>query len=637
MSSIGYHPLDIQRQEIRLLLLMPGSPGEPISCRLQSASLLESPRYHALSYVWGDPVYSNHPASQATPFAAEVNNAPTVLGANLYQALHHLRPPTAAKPLCLWVDAICINQQDEAERGSQVAIMRDIYARAEKVVIWLGQGDAQSDSAFKSLTLLASKNIEVNKDDHLDTLRQASSFFFSIADQFTWFNRVWILQELAVAQSDPLVMCGHYSIPWSVLFKAWDIIARETFVEIGMARPELLKPRDNSPADHQTNNTIHAEDDAYQRPEMKMDVLNRLRRAVRENGGDTLTRLLIISRSSKSTDIKDRIYALLGLLINDGKGIPIQIEYKKRAVEVYTDAMVYMLSRGEGLFFLAHCFLPGVDATVPLPTGTTRTGDDQDKIPSWVPDFSRQVPDNTKRTSGTPFNPPSLPGSGGASGVGANCINGKCLDDKRTLQVEGLRVDVIRRVVPLGDSLEELITKLPRLNDMWMGARGQHTDTEVFGEACAGLLNQFKNKEELWRILVSNKALRSGYDPAPESYREMYNNLLKQPTNTTAGGKSEYELSLEPGVQMRSLFVSENGFTGTCMPQTAGGDVAVILFGSPVPFILRPLGKHVSLSGSDKEVYGLVGAAYVGGIMQGEMVDELYCEDLMDSTTFLIQ
>jgi hypothetical protein len=54
---------------------------------------------------------------------------------NLYEALLNLR---SARPGYCWIDSICINQKDEAEKTVQVQMMGHIYHEANRVVVWLG-------------------------------------------------------------------------------------------------------------------------------------------------------------------------------------------------------------------------------------------------------------------------------------------------------------------------------------------------------------------------------------------------------------------------------------------------------------------------------------------------------------------
>ncbi|CAM1502335.1 Fc.00g043190.m01.CDS01 [Cosmosporella sp. VM-42] len=114
--------------------------SDPIICTLESFPLEEHPDYEALSYCWGD---------AENPAKANCNGQEISIRQNLESALRHLRLPDRGR--ILWIDAICINQNDLDERSSQVAIMQQIYLQAVKTVIWLGDSwyrDKNSSSVF---------------------------------------------------------------------------------------------------------------------------------------------------------------------------------------------------------------------------------------------------------------------------------------------------------------------------------------------------------------------------------------------------------------------------------------------------------------------------------------------------------
>ncbi|ORY13968.1 heterokaryon incompatibility protein-domain-containing protein, partial [Clohesyomyces aquaticus] len=111
----------------RLLTILPGLPHEAICCSQMTATLKDPPAYKTLSYAWGSPT-RNH-----TVF---VDNKKLLVTENLHTALLHLRNEQRA--LCIWIDAICINQQNLCERSQQVGMMRDIYKKSKRVYVWLG-------------------------------------------------------------------------------------------------------------------------------------------------------------------------------------------------------------------------------------------------------------------------------------------------------------------------------------------------------------------------------------------------------------------------------------------------------------------------------------------------------------------
>ncbi|KAH8647488.1 heterokaryon incompatibility protein-domain-containing protein, partial [Tricladium varicosporioides] len=139
-----YKPLDFTTFEFRLLTILPledgdGDQDKTIRCSLSHSLLIEPPEYHALSYCWGDP------GSTATII---VNGNPTRVTKNLETALWELR---YRQIQTIWVDALCINQNDLVERGLQVPRMGLIYSRAVEVIVWLG---GEADDSKKAMACL---------------------------------------------------------------------------------------------------------------------------------------------------------------------------------------------------------------------------------------------------------------------------------------------------------------------------------------------------------------------------------------------------------------------------------------------------------------------------------------------------
>jgi len=115
----------------RLLTILPGSREDLVVCYLEVVDLSELalPPYEAVSYVWG--------VATIPKDLIIVNKAPFAVSTILLEALLHLRNSFA--PRTVWIDAICVNQNDDAERSSQVLLMPKIYITASRVVIWLGK------------------------------------------------------------------------------------------------------------------------------------------------------------------------------------------------------------------------------------------------------------------------------------------------------------------------------------------------------------------------------------------------------------------------------------------------------------------------------------------------------------------
>lgn len=125
-----YHPIKSPAGEIRLLSIQPaGSLVAPIICRLYPQLLSQNPQYEALSYTWDK--------KESEPRFITLNGESFTVQENVERAIRRLRQRKT--PRTVWIDAICINQDDTDERNCQVLLMRDIYSKAQQVCIWLGE------------------------------------------------------------------------------------------------------------------------------------------------------------------------------------------------------------------------------------------------------------------------------------------------------------------------------------------------------------------------------------------------------------------------------------------------------------------------------------------------------------------
>ena len=343
---------DLQGREIRLIRLEPAEYGADISCSLISKTLDSDTAYNALSYVWGDPSEKQR---------IICNGMACLITVNLFHALTHVRSTRA--DVLLWADALCIDQNNEAEKTRQVRMMGDIYRQAQLVVVWLGleeEHDRESYSiacrmyellgdvtlGLAELVAEGGKTLDLEKaglPEEPSDGRWAHLFHLLNKE---WYRRIWIVQEFLVASSC-IFSCGQLEMDPKILLSVCTYLSvqyqfRSAITVAGSGDPSI---RGLS---------------------LGGSNLRYLRQKRIEEGGLDLFTLLGITKAFKSTDPRDRIFALIGLQ-ND---IPLDcIDYSHE------------------LSYVEHQVTLAVLAYVEVPTGllacTTSLGS-RSGSPSWV-------------------------------------------------------------------------------------------------------------------------------------------------------------------------------------------------------------------------------------------------------------
>lgn len=157
-----YFPL--YHKEIRLLEIAPAEWDEEIRCKLVHALLPNEPTFSALSYVWG---------SAKKTKSVILDGIEHPITANAYDALRRVRQTFGA--VTVWIDAICINQSDKAERNHQVQLMKKIFSAAERVVVFLGEVQEPGFHQKAKRKALLSRPIHFPGTDSADRLNEFAS------------------------------------------------------------------------------------------------------------------------------------------------------------------------------------------------------------------------------------------------------------------------------------------------------------------------------------------------------------------------------------------------------------------------------------------------------------------------------
>jgi hypothetical protein len=277
-----YRPLGTKRDEIRLLKLLPssGNDSEPIKCSLEHAEFRQNPSYEALSYTWG--------TQQQTEPIIIVDGKSVRVRENLWLALENLRQPFEHR--ILWVDAICIDQNNIEERNRQVRLMPFIYQRAQSVAVWLGPDVNNSASVLSKLNVpyIADK---LRKDN------LAKAQLMTLCECEYW-KRLWIIQEIEIA-TKVFIHCGAFRTLWMLFIRAL-----ETCFEFKSCIPLRLEG--------------HRRD--------------------RYGQQSRLLNLIESHQYALCKDPRDKIFGLVGLAVDVDDDSTL-VDYSKSAEEVYRDVI----------------------------------------------------------------------------------------------------------------------------------------------------------------------------------------------------------------------------------------------------------------------------------------------------------
>ncbi|KAE8441100.1 hypothetical protein EG329_005867 [Mollisiaceae sp. DMI_Dod_QoI] len=396
LSQGNYQYSPIPLDSIRLLHLEPGTRDRPISCSLVVCAVDELPSFEALSYTWGDTSVTN---------TISCHGLSLNVHSNAWHALLDLRQDDA--PRILWIDAICINQEDDAERSAQVQLMRHIYARANQVLVWMQPVTDDMELVFSTLSRLSRLQATEDSTDRLTSftatdlksrgLPDAENQVWNALDTLLWspwFSRIWIIQEISLAR-EALVVSGSVTCPWE------DVKGAAHFI-----------------SDHSLTAIIDVDPSQILR-------LGSMAETFRDGG--SILELAQLARASKATDPKDKIFGLLGLA-SDGQDLAP--DYSVKPQESYTTLTLQLIEKQQSL-----AVLNAVEHWGDYAAGQQVF----QRLPSWVPNWTL-----------SPLTQP-LPEK---AQLEQSALTYKLLPEHSQLQVQGLELGTIKDA---GDTFLEFI------------------------------------------------------------------------------------------------------------------------------------------------------------------------------------
>ena len=192
---------------MKLLKLFPGQHNDTLGGQLITR---DNKNHEALSYYWAPKI----PSPPEIRILAQHEWTSLPITRNLESALRHLR--YEKKERKLWVDALCIDQENEVEKSEQIPIMGRTYSQATNVCVWLGPESETSPLAFAQIRRILDLQTFDRLVDEQDTRDWAA---LSELMRRPWFSRRWVVQEIAFAKT-ATVHCGTNNISWPDLADA---------------------------------------------------------------------------------------------------------------------------------------------------------------------------------------------------------------------------------------------------------------------------------------------------------------------------------------------------------------------------------------------------------------------------------
>ncbi|KAL8636772.1 MAG: hypothetical protein Q9228_005871 [Teloschistes exilis] len=559
-ARLIYEPLRHERC-FRLLNFDTQTADSSIRCTMSEYGLDDNIKYSALSYTWGPPESPDACDSQKYQqykderYDIFVNDTLLAIGLNLRDALIRLR--RSDPDLVLWVDAVCINQNDLSERSSQVNAMGDIYGNCTQVIVWLGEEQPDTRDTVDFIQTIAHASKAQDEDGKLldwrgSEARAARGLPPATADQWEallflyyrrWFERLWVVQEVTLPKnttagsgirigSSPSItpigqhyeairmICGSVTIAWGELLDCANYLLGSGMIQklvISGNLGKFLKYKAEFGMKFQSVSEFV----------MKFQSLSELRSLrVMCYGASTSTHnprtiwhrafglkhgvydpsvqfcyFRMILRHWCCADPKDKVYAILGLLDRirytfNPNELPFMVaDYAKTVEEIYREATTTILLHSGRLDVLQIISDPSLR--------------NYPNLPSWVDDYSAIRESSILKfgsKEGGPFTFDAAKGH-----VYANL---SFCDGGKILQLHGSRIG---HVDEIGEANSHWVSEL----------------SDLFWEASAKLvlkcdetyINGQSRVEAWWRTLITDQTITCY--PAPDSMGPLFFNHLR--------------------------------------------------------------------------------------------------------------
>ncbi|KAF5233963.1 hypothetical protein FANTH_12360 [Fusarium anthophilum] len=582
--NITYPPLS--RNHIRILdVSFDGEHSEPI-CNFRVVPLENPPEYTAISYCWDN----------STDIARiKFHNGDSLpLSQTLVDLFNSLKKKSSK--FTVWIDAICINQEDTTEKEFQVPLMGKIYSRSTEVLVWLGNSDDITKNAFRFMSL-EEKDVETRPEP----LARSSSFYDRFRSLYSkvsgpyrhdidesglesmllllqrpWFQRVWVIQEVAAGRNVQVV-CGEDYVDLS-LFSDGISAIWNSFIGLG-------RYQDDHPAIL-----------GFWCVTRMLDIRKEYQKRVNEGeSGVCYETLLQAAYHCQATRTCDKVFAFHG--ITDSRPVP-KANYRITEEQVFVETAEALLCNGDSLDLLALSWM-----------GYMRQ---DSSIPTWAPDLRCHAYDE----------PLVLCDSAGWDAGGRLRTSPKIdAESSRRLRLHVKPVDTIDVICPPFAS--------------WVVGQQRAAVKSVLAlrSRLAGNLSREAWMDRLAESLImgldiDDNPLRVDM-PGWDEHRRYFNEWLQWVQSSSRQKdlhrieSNKYHRIIRPRIDTMKAFATSRGFFGIGPEPTMEGDVVCTVPGCRVPLVLRPdsLTGVEAMRSPSMQTWTLVSWCYVDGLMFGEAID----------------
>ncbi|KAI0102967.1 heterokaryon incompatibility protein-domain-containing protein [Nemania sp. FL0031] len=558
MDSYRYIPLSGEHGfSIRLLEVSFVDDGHA-TISSTTHMLEDSPLYLALSYRW---------SSSGTPLPIIINGKFYSISRSLWFALKriHQRVTTSdrAWPRKLWVDGLCINQEDDQEKSSQVARMNDIYSKAASVLVWLGEADDLTPLAFDTLHKFEADDgtsdgsrvfHEIDKPaERRDSLRRLI--------HRPWFSRVWVVQEVVVASS-VTVQCGLFFIDWEIMRVGLERATGSGFYHFNHEVGKITKIG------------------------MWRAKFHELQQSASRDEALDLHILIMDASDNGATNLRDKVYALRGIA-SKAYANGIIVNYQDPVEKVYIDCAKHLLQMRNDLRVLSLVRRHHRHTT-------------SLHLPSWVPDWSQSMDSGGVLQRYYRFLPERM--FRACHGTSSQVV---LSNDGVSITVTGVRLGRVTTVFPINDLILQSSPDGINLSPRHLKSIAERlTLPPVYPETL----------EPSWLALFrAMTADRTAFSPRiNDFYRMRYLSAVSVEglsAEDTTVPWHELSPSLESIIDGKVLFITDQNLLGFTEFGCQPGEIVCVFLGGEVPFLVQT---------RDNDCFHLHGEAYLHGMMDGE-------------------